>query len=90
MNLKLTRAIIDAIHDDVLAKVPTKSTPIFGLNIPESCPGVPTEILDPRNTWQDKNVYDVTLKKLAQSFIDNFKVYADRASDAIRNAGPKL
>lgn len=54
MNLKLTRAIIDAIHDDVLAKVPTKTTAIFGLNIPESCPGVPAEILDPRAAWPDK------------------------------------
>ena len=63
MNLKLTRAIIDAIHDDVLAKVPTKSTPIFGLNIPESCPGVPKEILDPRNTWQDK-VFVIKKKKM--------------------------
>ena len=90
MNLKLTRAIIDAIHDDVLAKVPTKTTAIFGLNIPESCPGVPAEILDPRAAWPDKNAYDVTLKKLAKSFVDNFKAFADKASEAIINAGPKL
>ncbi len=54
MSLKLTRAIIDAIHDDILLKVPTKTFPIFGLDIPESCPNVPTELLDPRNTWADK------------------------------------
>lgn len=53
MNLKLTRAIIDAIHDEVLEKIPTKPSPLFGLHIPESCPGVPTEILDPKSTWQD-------------------------------------
>ena len=54
MSLKLTRAIIDAIHDDILVNVPTKTMPIFGLNMPESCPNVPTEILDPKNTWADK------------------------------------
>lgn len=90
MNLKLTRAIIDSIHDDVLDKIPTKPSPLFGLHIPESCPGVPTEILDPKNTWQDKAAYDATLKTLAKSFVDNFKTFADKASDAIRNAGPKL
>lgn len=54
MNLKVTRNIIDAIHDGTLEKVPTKTSPIFGLHIPQSCNNVPAEILDPRNTWQDK------------------------------------
>ena len=54
MSLKLTRAIIDAIHDDVLIKVPTKTLPIFGLEVPLTCPGVPAEILDAQATWQNK------------------------------------
>ena len=58
MSLKLTRAIIDAIHDDVLDKVPTKVLPIFGLHVPQTCPGVPADILDAKSTWTDKvNTY---------------------------------
>jgi phosphoenolpyruvate carboxykinase (ATP) len=53
MDLKLTRNIIDAIHDDSLAQVPTVTSDIFGLQIPTSCPGVPTEILQPKNTWSN-------------------------------------
>ena len=53
MDLKITRSIIDAIHDDTLAKVPTVTSDIFGLNIPTSCPGVPNEILQPKNTWSN-------------------------------------
>ncbi len=51
MSLKHTRAILDAIHDGKLDNVEYKTSPIFNLAIPTSCPGVPTEILDPRNTW---------------------------------------
>ena len=54
MSLKNTRAIIDAIHDGKLDNVEFTSSPIFDLGIPTSCPGVPTEILDPRKTWSDK------------------------------------
>ncbi len=90
MKLKFTRAIIDAIHSGELAKVATKPDPIFGVAVPESCPGVPSEILWPRNTWADKDGYDKTAKKLASLFAENFKKYADQASDEIRNAGPRL
>ena len=54
MNLSITRKIIDEIHSGNLEKIPTKVTPLFGLNIPESCPGVPSEILDPRQSWPNK------------------------------------
>lgn len=53
MDLKITRSILDAIHDDSLAQVPTVTSEIFGLSIPTSCPGVPTEILQPKNTWSN-------------------------------------
>ena len=54
MSLKYTRAIIDAIHNGELEKVPTKTLDVFGLEIPTSCPGVPTEILNPIDTWSNK------------------------------------
>ena len=90
IKLKFTRAIIDAIHSGELAKAKTTEDPIFGVQIPTECTGVPSEILQPRNTWSDKEGYDKTAKKLAGLFHDNFKKYADQASPAIRGAGPKL
>lgn len=58
MNLDTTRAIIDAIHNGHLEKIPTYASDVFGLQIPESCPGVDTNILNPKNTWADKNLFD--------------------------------
>ena len=68
MSLKYTRAIIDAIHNGELEKVPTKPLDVFGLQIPTSCPGVPTEILNPIDTWSNKvinikEIYDLLNKK---------------------------
>jgi len=60
---------------------------IFNLDIPIECPGVPSEVLEPRNTWIDKDSYDLSAKKLAQMFVDNFKKF-ENISDEIRSAGP--
>jgi phosphoenolpyruvate carboxykinase (ATP) len=60
-----------------LTSVETVQDPIFGLHIPQSCPGVPDEVLTPRNTWADKDAYDATAKDLASRFEENFKKYED-------------
>ena len=70
--------------------MPLHEDPIFELQIPASCPGVPTEMLVPRNTWADKEAYDRTARKLAGLFRENFAKYADGASEEVRNAGPKI
>jgi phosphoenolpyruvate carboxykinase (ATP) len=90
MSLTHTRAIVDAIHDGSLAKVDSKEDPIFGVHIPTSCPGVPAEVLTPKNTWSDDKTYEATAKKLAHLFQENFKKYADVASKEIRGAGPRI
>ncbi len=90
MALGHTRAIVDAIHSGALDKVPTAEDPIFGLAIPKECPGVPTDLLTPRNTWTDPKAYDATATKLAHLFRENFRQYEDQASDKIRAAGPRL
>ncbi|MEO1231485.1 MAG: phosphoenolpyruvate carboxykinase (ATP) [Myxococcota bacterium] len=90
MSLKHTRAIIDAINNGDLSGVETEEDPIFGLGIPKTCPNVPDEVLNPRNTWSDKADYDQTAKKLAKLFHDNFKRYADQASDEVLAAAPRL
>jgi phosphoenolpyruvate carboxykinase (ATP) len=90
IKLKYTRAIIDAIHNGSLANVATQEDPVFGLQVPTSCPDVPTEILLPRNAWSDKAAYDEKAKKVATLFRDNFKKYEGQASAEVRGAGPKL
>ena len=69
MSLKNTRGIIDAIHSGELEKVEYVKQDIFNLMMPTTCPGVPDQILNPRNTWHDKKDYDVTAKRLAEQFI---------------------
>jgi phosphoenolpyruvate carboxykinase (ATP) len=88
MKLKLTRAIINAIHSGELSRAATTRDPIFGFDVPTACEGVPPEILVPRNTWTDKSSYDATARKLAGLFRDNFEKYADGASAEVRAAGP--
>jgi phosphoenolpyruvate carboxykinase (ATP) len=90
MNLKYTRAIIDAIHDGSLADAATETDPVFGLDVPTSCPNVPDEILVPKNTWDDQQAFQATAAKLAGLFQENFAKYADVASDAINAAGPNV
>ncbi|MCB9693938.1 MAG: phosphoenolpyruvate carboxykinase (ATP) [Alphaproteobacteria bacterium] len=90
MSLKHTRAIVDAINSGALAGVETRQDPLFGFQVPVSCPGVPSEILDPRETWADKAAFDATAKKLAHLFVENFRRFEEGASDAILSAAPRL
>lgn len=90
MKLSYTRAIIDAIHAGALNDVATADDPIFGLAIPTECPGVPSEVLLPKNTWSDAAAYDRTASKLAQLFRENFRQYEDVASAAVRAGGPRI
>lgn len=90
ISLKYSRAIIDAIHSGELAKAEYETYPKFGLSIPKSCPGVPSEILNPAKTWLGTQAsYDATLGKLAKLFQDNFKLYEDKATADVVAAGPK-
>jgi phosphoenolpyruvate carboxykinase (ATP) len=84
-----TRAMIRAALDGALAAVPMVSDPLFGLNVPSSCPEVPPEVLSPRNTWTDTSAYDATARQLADAFRKNFKQFEDSASEAVRRAGPQ-
>ena len=88
MKLKLTRAIINAIHSGELAGSTTTIDSTFGFAVPTVCSGVPAEILVPRNTWTDKSSYDATARKLAKLFRDNFTKYVEGTSAEIGAAGP--
>lgn len=90
MSLQATRKIIDAIHSGELTKVPTTQSDIFGLHVPQTCPGIDPLILMPKNTWDDKALYDTTLRNLASKFIDNFEKYRAGSPHEIFSAGPHL
>jgi phosphoenolpyruvate carboxykinase (ATP) len=85
MSIKYTRTLVDAAIDGLLDHVEYVTEPAFGLHIPLSCPGIPSEILNPRNAWADKQAYDQTAADLAARFEANFQQFD--ASEAIRSAG---
>jgi phosphoenolpyruvate carboxykinase (ATP) len=88
MKISYTRAMIRAILTGTLASVETQPDPVFGLNIPVSCPAVPSEVLIPRNTWKDKEAYDEKARDLARRFNENFKKYSDGVSEGVRAVAP--
>ncbi len=73
--LSITRAIIDAIHDGTLAVQPVRHEPFWNFAIPVHCPGVPDEILDPRQTWRDPSAYDKAAARLVDLFEANYREY---------------
>ncbi len=89
IKLKYTRAIIDAIHNNDFANVETVTDAQFGFEIPTTCPGVPSEILLPKNTWDDKGSYDEVKQKLIGLFQNNFKQFEAQVNPNIVAAGPK-
>lgn len=89
MNLPYTRAMITAALNGELNNVEFEKEPIFGLAIPKSCPNVPDNVLNPRDTWEDKQAYDKKATELANLFNDNFEKFADAASEEIKEAAPK-
>ncbi len=89
MNITWTRQMVRAAIGGKLNDVPTRTDPIFGIEVPTACPDVPTEVLWPRDTWADKDAYDIKARSVAQMFIDNFRQFEAGVTDAVRGAGPK-
>ncbi len=94
MKIAYTRAMVHAALNGELDVVPTELDPIFGLPMPVACPGVPDEVLNPRNTWADKEAYDRKARELAALFVKNFEqflVIQDTFDmQAMLAAGPKV
>lgn len=88
ISIAYTRAIVHAALNGSLNDVAYATDPIFGLSIPETCDGVPPEVLVPKNTWTSGAAYDAKAKELAHLFHENFAKYADKVTDEIKNAGP--
>lgn len=90
MSLKYTRAMITAAMNGELNDVEYQTQPIFELQIPKTCPNVPSEILNPKDTWADKAAFDETANSLATKFVKNFEQFEEQSSEAILSAAPKV
>ena len=90
IKLKYTRAMITAAIEGKLEDVNYIEHPVFGLQMPETCPDIPDELLDPKNTWKNKRHYDKKADELALLFIDNFRKFEEYANDEIMAASPKI
>ncbi|MCA0349444.1 MAG: phosphoenolpyruvate carboxykinase (ATP) [Bacteroidetes bacterium] len=91
ISIKDTRAIIDAILDGSIEKAPTKTIPVFNFEVPTQLNNVNSAILDPRDTYGDKNDWNVKAEDLAYKFIKNFEQYTDNEKGQnLVKAGPQL
>jgi phosphoenolpyruvate carboxykinase (ATP) len=88
MDIAATRAMVRAAVEGKLDEAKTWEHPVFGLHVPEEVPGVPSRVLDPRDTWNDKDAYDKQARELARLFAENFKKFEDEVSGEVLKAGP--
>jgi len=88
MKITYTRAMIRAALSSALDDVRYARDPIFNLEVPESCPGVPADVLNPRNTWPRSSDYDRQAAMLAAMFRENFKTFEGAVTSDVLAAGP--
>jgi phosphoenolpyruvate carboxykinase (ATP) len=89
MKLSYTRAMLTAALNGELNSVEFVKHPIFGVNVPQACPNIPQEILNPKNTWNNPSDYDKKANHLAELFNKNFQQYASGVTQDILEAAPK-
>jgi phosphoenolpyruvate carboxykinase (ATP) len=89
IDIAHTRAMVRAAISGELAEAETRTDPHFGLKVPLRVPGVPEEVLNPRETWPDREAYDEQAKRLAARFRENFRRFEEEVSEEVRKAGPK-
>jgi len=89
MKIQHTRAMVNAALDGHLADVSFTPDPNFGVLVPDQCPDVPSDVLDPRNTWKDKDAYDKQARALTRLFEDNFRQFESAVDDKVRAAAIK-
>ena len=88
MKIQYTRALLHAALDGSLAATPLAIDPSFGLHVPQACSGVPSNVLNPRDTWADKSAYDQTARDLVGRFHANFTVFDPYVTEAVKAAAP--
>ena len=90
VKLKFTRAMITAALEGKLDNANFDTHEVFGVLVPQQCPEVPSEILNPKDTWTDKNSYDEKAAQLAEMFIKNFEQFEEYANEEIMGGAPKV
>ena len=90
ISIKYTRALLSAVLNGKLDKVPYKTDAVFGFEVPTQCPDVPMDVLDPAGLWPDKKEYDQKYRDLAARFIENFKKFETQSTKDILDAGPHI
>jgi len=90
MSLKITRSILNAIHDGTLEKGEFENMPVFNLKVPTSCKNVDSKVLMPSKNWESQDKYNDTLRKLAGKFQKNFERYQELIPKEVIEAGPQL
>lgn len=88
MSIEITRSLLIAVLEGGLEKEKFESDPVFNLQVPRHCDGVPSDVLTPQNTWKDKAAYDRQAVRLAELFRENFKKYQEGVSDEVLKGGP--
>lgn len=90
MPIAVTRGLLSAALEGTLVQQEFIPDPVFGVLVPKACPGVPVEVLTPRNTWKDKAAYDAKALELANRFVENFKQFENQAAADVKAAGPRV
>ena len=90
ISIRFTRALLDAALSGALDGVEFRADPVFGFEVPKECAGVPSQILDPADTWQNRDAYDRKYASLAARFIENFKLMSEGCPAEILESGPKV
>ncbi|WP_156678627.1 phosphoenolpyruvate carboxykinase [Sphingomonas profundi] len=89
MPIKATRALLNAALDGSLNDAEFRTDPNFGFKVPVAVAGVDSKILDPRETWADKDAYDAVARKLVGQFIENFEQFESHVDEGVRQSAPK-
>jgi phosphoenolpyruvate carboxykinase (ATP) len=90
ISIKYTRALLNAALNGKLLDVPYCTDPVFGFAVPQSCEGVPSNLLNPSTSWPDPSIYQQRYRELASRFVENFKKFEEGCPEEIRKAGPVL
>jgi phosphoenolpyruvate carboxykinase (ATP) len=88
ISIRHTRALLNDALSGALNASPFRTDPVFGFEVPLACEGVPSEILDPAQTWPSRAEYDAKYDALAARFIENFKLFAEGCPPEVSSAGP--
>ncbi len=90
ISIRYTRAMLRAALSGALNGIEFKTDPVFGFEVPKTCPDVPAEVLDPSSSWPDKDEYWKKYRQLAARFVDNIKKFKDATPPEVMAAGPKI